>query len=934
MSDLSRQFSSQDQESFEEYYLPTKSPSRRDFEEEKLIRTQGNFAFYPMIGKASKSGVLWLLAFMGFFVVLSMLLWVSFNWTAIDGVEVYPLGAVKDSSGEVKVHCPEGMEHHNLWGCVVKLDRSSPISEVIMNQTQNPCESPARYLSGAWALSNQNSASPSLFFGSAMAAGEGRMRALMDQEASGVSAESRSSSQYHPFTMSCVYTAQHPESSGDDVAFINGTLNSLLPESELGNSAVFQVGYVLGASIGHGMEPIFALHDTVDPTKSDNSLLEWGVGNFIMMFPVAKEEKLREFFEDSCRALMYLKHFPQSLYLGPAECAEDQIRLLKRFVRSAALTEASEHPMNAEYIMGYMEQHDLYTPEGLGQALNEATGVDFVSGILKAVQVELSSYRGFLNQYGLDAPGVFQLGQWVRRVAYLQEVYTIMEEETPLRIITFVKLHTMQHAMQFTPAVLNAYEPNGEPEFNGDRNILGRLIQIGRDSERLLLEANSGVSPLHWVQQSKSTASRRMQYATGAIGHPLQVFEQPLGKTRTAQLHPLVNFLRVEKAVAKAVSDASDAAKRGSDSHLDAASSSVYERDHVDDMTEVMSSALWEECNWLAQQYLPEYVARRYVDTMVEESTLQEVRSMAEGIRQKLIERIEQTKLSVPLKNQLISKLRSMQLVLGAPTKEQAAPQLPQPSMDGSLLQNQMRLQRSNYMQGVFEALHFKGTPNALRRNAKLAMPTSYPNVYYTPWENRLYVLAGVMTPPLYFDGWSDAAKHAMLGATIGHEMSHAVDAEGSQFNKDGNMVVQRGEVGTRDFNYFKALLECLAETQELHTTGVHNNTVQTSRSINEIAADTLGLQLAYDALKQKHNGELSKEQKAEFLFAYVQMHASSISKTQEAQSCATDVHPPAAVRQDGPLRHLRDSEECLVVQSVFGCPTGSGMVYYEQVCT
>ena len=62
-------------------------------------------------------------------------------------------------------------------------------------------------------------------------------------------------------------------------------------------------------------------------------------------------------------------------------------------------------------------------------------------------------------------------------------------------------------------------------------------------------------------------------------------------------------------------------------------------------------------------------------------------------------------------------------------------------------------------------------------------------NASYQPYENSITILLGYLEEPVYYDGMSDEELYALVGASIGHEISHAFDPTGSQFDKDGNFA-------------------------------------------------------------------------------------------------------------------------------------------------
>ncbi len=61
------------------------------------------------------------------------------------------------------------------------------------------------------------------------------------------------------------------------------------------------------------------------------------------------------------------------------------------------------------------------------------------------------------------------------------------------------------------------------------------------------------------------------------------------------------------------------------------------------------------------------------------------------------------------------------------------------------------------------------------------------PNAYYNPSDNSISIILGLLSDPYYYDGISDEELYGGIGMAIGHEVSHAFDTNGAQFDKDGN---------------------------------------------------------------------------------------------------------------------------------------------------
>jgi putative endopeptidase len=66
-------------------------------------------------------------------------------------------------------------------------------------------------------------------------------------------------------------------------------------------------------------------------------------------------------------------------------------------------------------------------------------------------------------------------------------------------------------------------------------------------------------------------------------------------------------------------------------------------------------------------------------------------------------------------------------------------------------------------------------------------MATLLTNAFYNPTNNSINILLGILDEDFYNDDMSKEQIYAGIGSVIGHEISHAFDTNGAQFDKDGN---------------------------------------------------------------------------------------------------------------------------------------------------
>ena len=68
----------------------------------------------------------------------------------------------------------------------------------------------------------------------------------------------------------------------------------------------------------------------------------------------------------------------------------------------------------------------------------------------------------------------------------------------------------------------------------------------------------------------------------------------------------------------------------------------------------------------------------------------------------------------------------------------------------------------------------------------QLTMRTAQVNASYNPQNNSINIMAGILSGEIYNEDMNYEQKLGGIGTVIGHEISHAFDTNGSQFDKDG----------------------------------------------------------------------------------------------------------------------------------------------------
>ncbi|MGY2134649.1 M13 family metallopeptidase [Hymenobacter sp. HD11105] len=234
-----------------------------------------------------------------------------------------------------------------------------------------------------------------------------------------------------------------------------------------------------------------------------------------------------------------------------------------------------------------------------------------------------------------------------------------------------------------------------------------------------------------------------------------------------------------------------------------------------------------------------------------------------------------------------------------------------------------LKIARDSYAQNVMRAnqweyryrLNKLGKP--VDRTEWEMTPQTY-NAYYNPSNNEIVLPAAIFSIPGLIDkNADDAIIYGYAGAsTIGHELTHGFDDEGSQFDEKGNLrnwwskkdraaFQQRVDGIVRQFNGYTVL-------DSLHING--------KATAGENIADLGGIVIALDAFKK--TDQYKKGEKIggftpvqRYFLGYALGWQSHQRDEVLAQRILTDVHSPASYRVNGPFADVPEFYEAFNVK-------------------
>jgi len=187
---------------------------------------------------------------------------------------------------------------------------------------------------------------------------------------------------------------------------------------------------------------------------------------------------------------------------------------------------------------------------------------------------------------------------------------------------------------------------------------------------------------------------------------------------------------------------------------------------------------------------------------------------------------------------------------------------------------------------------------------------------YYNPPQNEVVFPAGILQYPYFDFSADDAINYGGIGMVIGHEMTHAFDDQGAQYDKDGNV---KNWWTKEDYEKFRAKTNQLANLYSSFTVldTVH---IKGHLTLGENTADNGGIAIAYDAFKLTDQGKSTEKIDG---FTPDQRFFISIAriwrvKTRDAflrTYVNTNPHSPAMWRVNGPLMNFEPFYKAFNVQ-------------------
>lgn len=169
-------------------------------------------------------------------------------------------------------------------------------------------------------------------------------------------------------------------------------------------------------------------------------------------------------------------------------------------------------------------------------------------------------------------------------------------------------------------------------------------------------------------------------------------------------------------------------------------------------------------------------------------------------------------------------------------------------------------------------------------------------NACYIPEYNIINIFAGILNYPIYDKNASRAAKLGSIGVIIGHEIGHAFDNSGSQYDEVGRKINWWTENDSKKYSELIQHFVNYYKNFEVVDGVVQNSSI----TIGENMADFAGMQCVMDVIGDDKNAQ------KEALEAYARVWAQlGTEKYVTDSTLLLDVHSAHNVRVDAVVASL-----------------------------
>lgn len=364
----------------------------------------------------------------------------------------------------------------------------------------------------------------------------------------------------------------------------------------------------------------------------------------------------------------------------------------------------------------------------------------------------------------------------------------------------------------------------------------------------------------------------------------------------------------------------------------DASSPFVDARNRFFDAIEGVSRAppLWSQCISSATAALSDLFAHYYVQQFFSSDNSAAVEALVADVEAAMWRRLAANRwMDNATRAAALHKLGAIHAMVGSPSRWSPSIGFEVVGSDegGVHLGNVLRWRQAVARANVYAVLE-QQTPERY----PWLMDAFEVNAYYEPSSNEIALPAGILQG-FFFDASAPlSSNYGSLGTVVGHELTHAFDDQGREYDADGNL---RDWWTPQSSAEFAQRAQCVVELYDSFqgVDALPDSRVNGELTLGENLADMGGLHVAYDAHEaalarlddherreyiealRRVFGDLAMSPQQLFFRAYAYTWCTKKRTEAAYEALTSDPHSPAKWRVNGPLSQMAEFAQ------VFGCP-------------
>lgn len=283
-----------------------------------------------------------------------------------------------------------------------------------------------------------------------------------------------------------------------------------------------------------------------------------------------------------------------------------------------------------------------------------------------------------------------------------------------------------------------------------------------------------------------------------------------------------------------------------------------------------------------------------YAKNFFSEEAKKDIESIVEEVIKAYRVRLENNAwLSSETKKNAIEKLDAIAIKIGFPEtwKDYSSIDIKTYELGGSLFESTININK-------FELKEIADKINEKIDKTQWSSPPQIVNAMYNPDSNGIIFMAAILQSPYYTYGAPREQNLGSLGSIVGHEITHAFDVTGAQFDKNGNIANWWTETDSKKYNELSQSLIDRFNQLEVKPGAFVNGEF----TLGENTADLAGVSVALDVMKKLEDPNYDL-----FFKSYASLWKAVMTPEFQDMLLMRDPHSPDKYRVNEVLKQLEE---------------------------